>query len=165
MGTYNSLMGKKLGLNSPDTALVNQLLTLMARSGADWTNTFRALAHTPGTAAGAGASSSNGSSDSSSTGPSSTSSSSETPTAAEAAGQEGEQFPTPGAAVEAALAAGLPQQLVDALTADALAEEGPALVEEWATWLRLWRARLAEEGMAEEVGGLGKACTSCCACA
>ena len=161
MGTYNSLMGKKLGLNSPDTALVNQLLTLMARSGADWTNTFRALAHTPGTA---GTSSSNGSS-ASSTSPSSTSGSSETPAAAEAAGQEGEQFPTPGAAVEAALAAGLPQQLVDALTADALAEEGPALVEEWATWLRLWRARLAEEGMAEEVGGLGKACTSCCACA
>ena len=50
----------------------------------------------------------------------------------------------------------LPQRLVEALTADALAEEGPALVEEWATWLRLWRARLAEEGVAEEVGwGLG----------
>jgi hypothetical protein len=50
------------------------------------------------------------------------------------------------------MAAGLPSQLVGALTADALAEEGPTLVDEWGTWLRLWRARLAEEGMQEEVG-------------
>jgi uncharacterized protein YdiU (UPF0061 family) len=41
MSTYNTRMAAKLGLQSPDTALVNQLLTLMARSGADWTNTFR----------------------------------------------------------------------------------------------------------------------------
>lgn len=41
MSTYNSRMAAKLGLKSPDTALVNQLLTLMARSGADWTNMFR----------------------------------------------------------------------------------------------------------------------------
>jgi uncharacterized protein YdiU (UPF0061 family) len=41
MSTYNTRMAAKLGLQSPDTALVNQLLTIMARSGADWTNTFR----------------------------------------------------------------------------------------------------------------------------
>jgi hypothetical protein len=73
------------------------------------------------------------------------------PAAAAEPVEQAEQYPTPAAAVEAAVAAGLPSQLVDALTADALAEEGPALVDEWVTWLRLWRARLAEEGMQEEV--------------
>jgi len=144
MSTYNARMAAKLGLKSPDTALVNQLLTLMARSGADWTNTFRALVHIPNTPSpAAAATSGNGSSSAASA-----SSSSST------AGQEQEQaesFPSPGAAVAAAVSAGLPQQLVDACTADALAEEGPALVDEWVTWLRLWRARLAEEGTPEKV--------------
>lgn len=126
---------------------------------------YRALIHTPGTASGsesASAPTSNGSSSSSGNSSSSASTSTDadastaaasTPasTAAPAQDQEAEQYPTPGAAVEAAVAAGLPQHLVDAMTADALAEEGPALVDEWTTWLRLWRARLAEEGIPEEV--------------
>lgn len=155
MSTYNDFMSKKLGLTSPDTALVNQLLTLMARSGADWTNTFRALAHTPGTAAATtnGSTSSSGSGDSTATGTSSSSGGGSAPAAEQQGGDvaEQEQYSSSEAAVEAYRAAGLPQRLVDAFTADALAEEGPALVDEWSTWMRLWRGRLAEEGLAEEV--------------
>jgi uncharacterized protein YdiU (UPF0061 family) len=154
MSTYNDFMSKKLGLTSPDTALVNQLLTLMARSGADWTNTFRALAHTPGTAA---ATTTNGSSSGSGSDSTPSTSSSSSGVSASAAEQQGgdaeqEQYSSSEAAEEAYRAAGLPQRLVDAFTADALAEEGPALVDEWSTWLRLWRGRLAEEGLPEEVG-------------
>lgn len=43
MSSYNSRMAAKLGLKSPDSALVNQLLVLMGRSGADWTNAFRCV--------------------------------------------------------------------------------------------------------------------------
>jgi uncharacterized protein YdiU (UPF0061 family) len=43
MSTYNDFMSKKLGLTSPDTALVNQLLTLMPRSSADRTQTAGAV--------------------------------------------------------------------------------------------------------------------------
>jgi uncharacterized protein YdiU (UPF0061 family) len=40
-------MAAKLGLTAYDDALVTQLLTLMVRSEADYTNTFRALSHVP----------------------------------------------------------------------------------------------------------------------
>jgi hypothetical protein len=59
-------------------------------------------------------------------------------------------LPSGAAAIEAALAAGLPGVLVDALTGDAVAED-PGVIGEWVTWLRLWRARLAEEGLPEKV--------------
>lgn len=112
----------------------------------------RALAHTPGSSAAVDSTQAPSSASTSGNGSSSTSSSEASSSSAAAEAAEQEQYPTPGAAVEAAVAAGLPSQLADAMTADALAEEGPALVDEWVTWLRLWRARLAEEGMQEEVG-------------
>jgi uncharacterized protein YdiU (UPF0061 family) len=166
MPAYNSRMAAKLGLKSPDTALVNQLLVLMARSGADFTNTFRALVHVPdkapeGAAApGPDGRSTNAASSSSTSGSSAaadaltttttSSGSSDSGDGSAAAAGEQRPYPTASAALAAALAAGLPQQLVDALEGDALAET-PGLVDEWATWLRLWRGRLAEEGLPEQV--------------
>ncbi|RZL79547.1 MAG: YdiU family protein [Rhodococcus sp. (in: high G+C Gram-positive bacteria)] len=46
-GHYAAGMAAKLGVAGelPDRALVDDLLTLMAEHGADWTGTFRALAH------------------------------------------------------------------------------------------------------------------------
>lgn len=100
---------------------------------------FRALCYVPAVEA---SSVSNVSSTSSS------SSSSNGDVAAASENSEAEQQPlaSPEAAVAAALAAGLPQQLVDALSAEQLQQQ-PQLVASWATWLRVWRGRLAEEGM------------------
>jgi uncharacterized protein YdiU (UPF0061 family) len=54
---YDDIMQRKLGLTRPDTetkALVDELLTLMADAGADYTLTFRRLAERAGPADGAG---------------------------------------------------------------------------------------------------------------
>jgi uncharacterized protein YdiU (UPF0061 family) len=134
--TYNSKMAAKLGLQSHDQTLTTELLTLMAQSEADWTNTFRALAHIPTT---------DSSSSSSSAANNNGSSSSSSPT-----GEDQQQglppLDSPEAAVDAALAAGLPQRLIDALSAEQLQQQ-PQLIEGWAAWLRVWKGRLAEEGV------------------
>jgi uncharacterized protein YdiU (UPF0061 family) len=139
--TYNSKMAAKLGLQSHDQTLTTELLTLMAQSEADWTNTFRALAHIP-----TADSSSNGSSSSSAANNNGSSSSS----SAEAdAAQEQQPLASVEAAVDAALAAGLPQRLIDALSAEQLQQQ-PHVIDSWAAWLRVWKGRLAEEGLPDE---------------
>jgi uncharacterized protein YdiU (UPF0061 family) len=142
--TYNSEMAAKLGLQSHDQALTTELLTLMAQSEADWTNTFRALAHIP-----SAATSSNGSSSSSAAGNNGSSSSSSSSAETNQAQQQQQPLASTEAAVDAALAAGLPQRLVDALSAEQLQQQ-PQLVESWAAWLRVWQGRLAEEGLPDE---------------
>ncbi|KAF8058303.1 selO [Scenedesmus sp. PABB004] len=119
VSTYNARMAAKLGLAGPDPLLAKELLRLMARSGADFTNTFRALAFVPTAAE-------------------------EAPgdAAAAASGNEG------GAGAAAARTAGLPARLVDALTGEAL-DADAALVGDWAAWLGAWRARLAADGEAD----------------
>jgi uncharacterized protein YdiU (UPF0061 family) len=139
--TYNSKMAAKLGLKDHDQTLTTELLTLMAQSEADWTNTFRALAHIP--TADTSSSSSSSSSEANNNGSSSSS------TSLLAEGQEQQPLASPEAAVAAALAAGLPQRLVDALSAEQLQQQ-PQVIDGWAAWLRVWRGRLAEEGMQDE---------------
>ncbi|WIA41728.1 hypothetical protein OEZ86_009071 [Tetradesmus obliquus] len=141
--TYNGKMAAKLGLQSHDQTLTTELLTLMAGSEADWTNTFRALAHIP--TADSSSSSSSSSSAANNNGSSSSS--------LAAADQEQDEpnlppLASPEAAVAAAVAAGLPQRLIDALSAEQLQQQ-PQLIEGWAAWLRVWKGRLAEEGLPE----------------
>jgi uncharacterized protein YdiU (UPF0061 family) len=140
--TYNSKMAAKLGLQSHDQTLTTELLTLMAQSEADWTNTFRALAHIP-------TADSNGSSSSSSSAANNNGSSSSSSLAEADAAQEQQPLASAEAAVDAALAAGLPQRLIDALSAEQLQQQ-PQVIESWAAWLRVWRGRLAEEGVPDE---------------
>jgi uncharacterized protein YdiU (UPF0061 family) len=138
-------MAAKLGLQSHDQALTTELLTLMAQSEADWTNTFRALAHIPT----ADTAASNGSSSSSAANNNGSSSSSSVAESADAAQEEQQPLASAAAAVGAALAAGLPQRLVDALSAEQLQQQ-PQLIESWAAWLRVWKGRLSEEGLSDE---------------
>lgn len=130
-------------------------LSLLLQPQADFTNTFRALSyipstepHTPAAAAAAAntpsSSNGNGGSSSSSSTPLEASDLSE-PSASTAA----EPLESPAAAVAAAVAAGLPQKLVDALSSEALMQD-PSLIDQWAQWLRVWRLRLQEEGLSDQ---------------
>lgn len=105
---------------------------------ADFTNTFRALSYIPTRAT-----------DPSSNGDGSNTSTSTSSSTSEAAPESTPQpLESTTAARYAALAAGLPETLVDALTLEALMED-PLLIDQWSQWLRVWRARLQEEGLSD----------------
>jgi uncharacterized protein YdiU (UPF0061 family) len=158
LDTYNSRMAAKLGLKTPDQTLSKELLILMVKSQADFTNTFRALSYIPtrethssSSSAAAGTSSSSSSSSSNGNGSSNSSGGApQTPDLSEpSASTAPEPLESPAAAIFAAVSAGLPEKLVDALTADALMQD-PSLIDQWAQWLRVWRLRLQEEGLSDQ---------------